>query len=117
MPFSGVFSVLPTPFKSGGDVDFEGLGRVVDLVVAAGVQGVTVLGVTGEVTRLLEKERAQIVEAVVRTVAGRAIVVVGASADGLRTTIEFSREAKALGASAVMACSCSRNSRPALPAR
>ena len=102
MRLSGVFSVLPTPFKSGGEVDFDSLGRVVELVVSAGVQGVTVLGVTGEVARLLERERAQMIEAVVRTVAGRAHVVVGASADGVRTTIAFSREAKALGASAVM---------------
>ena len=102
MRFSGVFSVLPTPFKSGGEVDFDSLGRVVELVVSAGVQGVTVLGVTGEVARLLERERAQLVEAVVRKVAGRAHVVVGSSADGVRTAIAFSREAKALGASAVM---------------
>lgn len=102
MQFTGVFSVLPTPFRGGGDVDFESLGRVVDLVVDAGVQGVTVLGVTGEVSRLLERERLKIVEAVIGKVGGRALVVVGASADGLRTAIEFSREAKALGASAVM---------------
>jgi len=38
----------------------------------------------------------------VKQVAGRAKVIVGASADGLRTCIEYSREAKALGASAVM---------------
>ena len=102
MSFSGVYSVLPTPFKAGGDVDLESLGRVVDLVVNAGVDGVTVLGVTGEVSRLADSERKVIVETVVRKFAGRVAVVVGASADGLRTGIQLSREAKALGASAVM---------------
>jgi 4-hydroxy-tetrahydrodipicolinate synthase len=100
--FSGVYSVLPTPFKAGGDVDLESLGRVVELVVGAGVDGVTVLGVTGEVSRLAERERTLIVEAVVRKVAGRVAVIVGASADGLRAGIELSREAQARGASAVM---------------
>jgi 4-hydroxy-tetrahydrodipicolinate synthase len=100
--FSGVYSVLPTPFKAGGDVDLESLGRVVELVVAAGVDGVTVLGVTGEVSRLAERERTLIVETVVRKVAGRVAVIVGASADGLRAGIELSREARAHGASAVM---------------
>ncbi len=102
MPFDGVYSVLPTPFKARGEVDFESLGRVVELAVAAGVRGVTALGVTGEVSRLSDHERSQIVEAVVHKAAGRTRVVVGASADGLRRTIEFGREALALGASAIM---------------
>jgi 4-hydroxy-tetrahydrodipicolinate synthase len=100
--FSGVFSVLPTPFRGGGDVDVESLRRVVDLIVGAGVNGVTALGVTGEVSRLNERERRLVVEHVVDQVNGRAKVIVGASADGVRTCIEYSREAKALGAAAVM---------------
>jgi len=102
MTFEGVYSVLPTPFRRGGDVDHDSLGRVVELAVRAGVQGVTALGVTGEVSRLSERERSDIVTTVVRHVAGRAKVVVGASADGVRACIEFSREAQQLGASAVM---------------
>jgi 4-hydroxy-tetrahydrodipicolinate synthase len=63
---------------------------------------VTALGVTGEATRLTERERHLVVDTVVRQVNGRARVIVGASADGVRTCIGFSREAKTLGASAVM---------------
>lgn len=100
--FEGVYSVLPTPFKAGGDVDTDSLKRVVDLIVGAGVSGVTALGVTGEVSRLTERERGVIVDTVVRQVNGRAKVIVGASADGVRTCIEYSKEAKSLGASAVM---------------
>jgi 4-hydroxy-tetrahydrodipicolinate synthase len=100
--FDGVYSVVPTPFRAGGEIDHDSLGRVTDLVVQAGVQGVTVLGVMGEANRLTERERSAAVETVVRRVAGRTRVVVGASADGLRTCIELSREAKKIGASAVM---------------
>jgi 4-hydroxy-tetrahydrodipicolinate synthase len=102
VPFTGVYSVLPTPFRAGGDVDLDSLGRVVDLVVNAGVNGVTALGVTGEASKLNERERRQVVETVVHRVAGRARVVVGASADGLRAAVEFARDVRALGASAVM---------------
>lgn len=102
MGFEGVYSVLPTPFRAGADVDVDSLGRVVDLIVGAGVNGVTALGVTGEVSRLNERERAVVVETVVKRIDGRAKVIVGASADGVRTCIEFSKDAKALGASAVM---------------
>lgn len=100
--FEGVYSVLPTPFKNGGDVDVESLKRVVDLIAAAGVNGVTALGVTGEVSRLSEKERGLIVDTVVKQGQGRIKVIVGASADGVRTCIDYSKEAKSLGASAVM---------------
>jgi len=100
--FEGVFSVLPTPFRGGGDIDVASLRRVVDLIVGAGVKGVTALGVTGEVARLTERERHLVVETVVQQVNGRAAVIVGASADGVRTCVEYSREAKSLGASAVM---------------
>ena len=102
MPFEGVYSVLPTPFRGGGEIDVESLKRVVDLIVAAGVNGVTALGVTGEAARLSERERAVVVDAVVKQAAGRVKVIVGTSADGLRTCIDFSREARSLGATAVM---------------
>jgi len=100
--FEGVYSVLPTPFKAGGDVDVDGLKRVVDLFVEAGVDGLTALGVTGEVARLGERERTLVAETVIRHVDGRVRVIVGASADGIGTCIEYSREAERLGASAVM---------------
>jgi 4-hydroxy-tetrahydrodipicolinate synthase len=100
--FEGVFSVLPTPFRGGGEVDVESLKKVVDLIAGAGVNGVTALGVTGEAARLSERERGVVVDTVVRQAAGRAKVIVGTSADGVRTCIDFSREARSLGASAVM---------------
>ncbi|HEY7474904.1 MAG TPA: dihydrodipicolinate synthase family protein [Vicinamibacterales bacterium] len=102
MAFEGVFSVLPTPFRGGGEVDVESLKKVVDLIAGAGVNGVTALGVTGEAARLSERERGVVVDTVVRQAAGRAKVIVGTSADGVRTCIDFSREARSLGASAVM---------------
>ena len=54
MQLEGVYSVLPTPFHPNGDIDEASLRRVVDLFIAAGVNGVTALGVTGEVARLEE---------------------------------------------------------------
>ena len=52
MKLEGVYSVLPTAFTATGDLDDASLRRVVDLFIAAGVNGVTALGVTGEVARL-----------------------------------------------------------------
>ena len=98
----GVYSVLPTPFDDAGDLDEASLRRVVDLFVRAGVDGVTVLGVTGEVARLDEAERVRVAEVALDAVAGRVPVVVGATADGTRACIGYSRSALAAGAAAVM---------------
>ena len=98
----GVFSVLPTPFLDDGSLDIASLRRVVDLFIAAGVNGLTALGVTGEVARLNDVERHTVLEAVIDQAAGRVPVVAGATSDGLRTCIEHTRAAKDSGAAAVM---------------
>src|SRR5690349_23257000 len=100
--FTGVFSVLPTPFTHAGDFDPESLTRVVDLFLADGVNGFTALGVTSEVARLTESERDRVLDAVLGHVDGRVPVVAGTTADGLRTCIEYTRRAKAAGAAAAM---------------
>ncbi|MGH9432005.1 MAG: dihydrodipicolinate synthase family protein [Terriglobia bacterium] len=102
MNFQGVFSVLPTPFLTNGEIDFVSLRKVVDLYINAGVNGLTALGVTSEVARLTERERFEVLDAVMDRVKGRVPVVVGSTADGLRTCIEYSRHAQKAGASAVM---------------
>src|SRR6476661_6094984 len=100
--FGGVFSVLPTPFAPSGDLDLASLRRVVDLFLSDGVNGFTALGVTSEVARLTDAERDTVLDAVITRVNGRVPVVAGTTADGLRTCIEYTRRAKAAGASAVM---------------
>ena len=102
MQLEGVYSVLPTPFTAAGEVDAESLRRVIDLFIGAGVNGVTALGVTGEVARLEDRERQQVLEVVTSHVNGRIGVVAGTTAEGTRTCISYSRAAKAAGATAVM---------------
>ena len=102
MKLEGVYSVLPTPFDSRGEVDEGSLRRVVDLFVSAGVNGVTALGVTGEVARLDDTERRRVLDVVVEHVNGRIGVVAGTTADGTRTCINYSRYSREVGATAVM---------------
>ncbi len=103
----GVYSVLPTPFSDDGSLDLESLRRVVDLFIGCGVNGLTVLGVTGEVARMTESERRIVLDTVTSHVAGRVNVVAGTTAEGLHTCIEYTRNAKQAGASAVMIKSAS----------
>ena len=100
--FEGVYSVLPTPFTAGDEIDIAGLKKIIDLFIAAGVDGFTAVGVTREVARLTERERTLVLETVLGHVDGRVPVVVGTTAEGFRTCIEFTRAARTAGASAVM---------------
>ena len=102
MTIQGVFSVLPTAFDDRGDLDEASLRRVVQLFLNAEVDGVTALGVTGEVARLDDAERRKVLDVVLDAVDGRVPVVAGTSADGTRTCIGYSRDAVAAGAAAVM---------------
>ena len=98
----GVYSVLPTPFHDDGSLDMDSIRRVVDLFIACGVNGLTALGVTGEVARLTEAEREIVLTTVTAHVNGRVKVVAGTTAEGLQTCIDYTRRAKDAGASAVM---------------
>jgi 4-hydroxy-tetrahydrodipicolinate synthase len=100
--FEGVYSVLPTPFTPGDEIDHTSLRRVIDLALLAGVDGVTALGVTSEAARLSDRERDEVLATVFSHVAGRVPVVVGTTADGTTLCLERSRAARAAGAAAVM---------------
>jgi 4-hydroxy-tetrahydrodipicolinate synthase len=102
MAFEGVYSIIPTAFTDAGDFDPVSQRKVVDLFINKGANGLTALGVTGEVARLEEHERAAVLELVVKQADGRVPIVAGTSAEGTRTCISYSRQAKAIGASAVM---------------
>lgn len=102
MRLQGVFSVLPTPFLEDGDLDLDSLRRVVDLYISAGVNGLTALGVTSEVARLTEAERAAVLETVITHVNGRVPVVAGTSAEGFRLCASYSISALEAGSAAVM---------------
>jgi 4-hydroxy-tetrahydrodipicolinate synthase len=102
MAFEGVYSIIPTAFTDAGDLDPASQRKVVDLFIDKGANGLTALGVTGEVARLEEHERATVLEVVVKQAAGRVPIIAGTSAEGTRTCITYTRQARALGASAVM---------------
>src|SRR3954471_3146702 len=102
MAFQGVYSIIPTAFTDSGELDPASQRKIVDLFIEKGANGLTALGVTGEVARLEEHERRTILELVVKQANGRVPIIAGTSAEGTRTCIRYSRQAKDLGASAGM---------------
>jgi 4-hydroxy-tetrahydrodipicolinate synthase len=100
--WSGVFHIMATPFTDGGDLDTNGLPRLVEAALATGITGVTLLGIAGEAHRLTDEERRRVVEGVVKEVRGRVPVVVGVSASGTHLATSFTRMAQEHGADGLM---------------
>jgi 4-hydroxy-tetrahydrodipicolinate synthase len=99
---SGVFPVLPTPFRADGAIDPEALAPLVAFVVAAGANGVVYPGMASEVETLSPTERLTLVKALGAALDGRLPFVVGASdADPVQTAAR-AEEGKAVGARAAM---------------
>lgn len=99
--FAGVIPILATPFRDDESLDLESLERLIKFNVAAGVDGVTVLGLLGESNRMTDDERRQLVVTAVKA-AGKTPVIVGTSHTGTAATVALSEEARSLGAAAVM---------------
>jgi 4-hydroxy-tetrahydrodipicolinate synthase len=98
----GVWNILPTPFEDDGTLDEAGVRSLVDFVIATGVDGLTVLGVMGEASRLSDAERARVIGTAVEHAAGRVPVCAGISHAATDRAIAFGREAEALGAHSLM---------------
>jgi 4-hydroxy-tetrahydrodipicolinate synthase len=98
----GIYVIVSTPFDEHGRVDEGSFATLLDATVAAGVQGITILGVAGEAPRLSDAEREQLTGVAMKTIAGRIPVIVGVSHDGTAVTIERTQAARAAGAAGVM---------------
>ncbi len=73
----GTGVALVTPFTGKGEVDFEGLGKVIDHSIKGGVEYLVSLGTTGESVALSKEEKAEILKFTVEHNAGRVPVVAG----------------------------------------
>ena len=100
--WSGIFHIMATPFDQNGVLDLDGIPRLVEHALGAGVRGITILGIAGEAHRLTDEERRRVVERVAKDVAGRVPVVVGVSASGTHLAQAFARMSRDHGADAVM---------------
>ncbi|MDX2596507.1 dihydrodipicolinate synthase family protein [Streptomyces sp. WI03-4A] len=77
-PLTGVVPPVCTPLTPEREVDVPSLLALVDHLVAGGVHGLFLLGSSSEAAFLTDRQRRQVVEAVVAHVAGELPVIAGA---------------------------------------
>ena len=97
----GSIPALVTPFKDG-KLDLVALTKLVEWHIAEGSTGLVPVGTTGESPTLSHAEHREIVEQVVRLVAGRIPVIAGAGSNNTAEGIELIQHAEKVGADAAL---------------
>ena len=101
-PYTGVFPIAPTPFADSGDLDLEGMQRVLDCMVDQGVDGICILANYSEQFLLADEERDALLDVCMTHVAGRVPVIVTCSHFSTRIAALRAKEAAAAGARMIM---------------
>jgi len=92
---------LVTPLKDGA-VDFAAMEAIVEWHIAEGSHGLVPVGTTGESPTLTHDEHAAVIQAVVKTAAGRVPVVAGAGSNNTAEGIGLIQHAAKVGATAAL---------------
>ncbi|MGN6551484.1 MAG: dihydrodipicolinate synthase family protein [Pararhizobium sp.] len=104
--WQGVIPALMTEMKPNGDLDLEATGRHVDQCIAAGCEGMVMLGTLGENSSLSVDEKAKVVAAAVEAANGRVPVLSGVAEYTTNLAIESAKRMKQAGAAGLMALPC-----------
>src|SRR5215468_1522352 len=101
-PFAGIFPIAPVPFYDNGDLDLDGMRRVLDCMIDQGVDGICILANFSEQFLLSDAERQTLLELSLTHVAGRLPVIVTCSHYSTRIAVERGRLAAQAGAAMLM---------------
>lgn len=99
--FSGLCAAAVTPRTAAGAVDYTTFDRVVDFLLAAGVDGVCLGGATAEFPHATRDERLRLIDHATRRV-GDAALLVGIGAASPADVVPLGRAALDAGARAVL---------------
>src|SRR5947209_6537528 len=98
----GIFPPMATPLCDRDTLDVAGVERLIEHILAGGVQGLFILGSTGEAPSLSYRLRRELIERTCRHVGGRVPVLVGITDTAFVESINLARAAASAGAQALV---------------
>jgi dihydrodipicolinate synthase/N-acetylneuraminate lyase len=101
-PLTGIIVPMVTPLKNQDTLDLPGLERLIEHILNGGVQGLFILGTTGEGPSLSRQLQYDFIERVCAQVATRVPVLVGISNTSFVESVNICHKAQAAGAMAVV---------------
>ena len=103
MKLTGLIPPMVTPLDAKRRLDKKGTKNMVNHLLKGGVDGIFLLGTTGEGPHLSYAIREELVKTVCRLVKGRVPVLVGITETDMDDAVAFASKCKAYGAAAVVA--------------
>ena len=100
--FSGCYTALITPMNSNRQVDYEGLGRLVDFQIQEGVKGILAVGTTGESPTLDWNEHSKVIEKIHEYSSNRCLTIAGTGSNSTQEAIEGTEHAQNAGIKCVL---------------
>ena len=100
--FKGCWPVAPTPFHLNGEIDLDGMKRVLDCMVDQNVDGICILANYSEQFLLSDEEREILTKLCIEHVAGRVPVITTVSHFSTDIALSRAKLVKALGGEMIM---------------
>jgi 4-hydroxy-tetrahydrodipicolinate synthase len=98
----GIVPPLVTPLSGGNQLDEDGLEKLLEHIIRGGVQGLFILGTTGEISRLSTGIKEKVVRKTCSIVNNRVPVLVGITDTAISETLRLENIAYDAGADAVV---------------
>lgn len=102
MSLKGLSVIAVTPFLENGRIDYDSIETLLEFYIDKKVNGVTILGIMGEVNKLSEEERLSVMDTTIRYAKGRIPVIVGCTTESTDVSLALAKKAEEAGAYAVM---------------
>ena len=97
----GIITAMVTPFKNT-EIDYSALKLLLGRQIKAGVDGIVLLGTTGESPTVSAKERSRLIEFAKECIDKRTFFIVGCGGADTRTAQEQAKEAYQRGADGIL---------------
>lgn len=100
--FTGMATAIVTPMHTDGSIDYEALSRFVEFQIGSGINGLVVMGTTGENATIEPEDQKKVIAYTVEKVAGRVPVIAGAGTNNTEHVLHNTRNACQVGADAIL---------------
>jgi len=101
--FKGVYPAVVTPFHpEGGSLNLDAFTKHIEWLVKSGVDGLVIMGSTGEAPFLTREERVSLLKTARERLGDNVKIIAGTGAQSLKETLVYSRDAEKVGVDALL---------------
>ena len=100
--WQGVYPAISTQFQQDGCINYAANARMLEQLIADGIDGIIALGTVGENASLTATEKREFLQQTVKTVAGRIPVIAGCTEHSAGQAIDYIKAAEQIGVDGIM---------------